>query len=167
MKISGAVCILSAVFLLACGGSIPEEKRKALREKMEESKIVRVTEVEIIEAAFREGRSTARDLDSLGVDSSSLNAYIDSKEGSVHFIRPGQEVNRLLEKELIDAYLADPSRSFQDNVQKVRNDRGDFDSLLYTKPVTRKAPDGSDELLGVWYIWLSKRELVKDIGRSR
>ena len=134
---------------------------------MEESKIVRVTEVEIIEAAFREGRAVARKLDSLRNDSSSLKAYIGSKERTIHYIRPGQEVNRLLEQQLIDAYLADPSGAFQDNVQKVRNDQGDFDSLLYTKPVTRKLADGSDELLGVWNVWLSKRELVKEIGRSR
>jgi hypothetical protein len=167
MKLSGVFCILSTVLLLACGGSIPDEKRKALREKMEENKIVRVTEVEIIEAAFREGRSVARKLDSLRNDSSSLKAYIDSREGNVHYIRPGQEVDRMLEQQLIDAYLADPSGALQDNVQKVRNDQGDFDSLLYTKPVTRKLADGSDELLGVWNVWLSKRELVKQIGRSR
>ena len=167
MRISAAFYILSTAVLFACSGSLPEEKRKALREKMEENKIVRVTEVEIIEAAFREGRSMARELDSLQRDSSLLNSYIELKGGSVHFIRPGQEANRLLEQQLIDAYLADPSGTFQDNVQKVRNDQGDFDTLLYTKPVVKKLSDGSDELVGVWNIWLSKRDLVKDIGRTR
>ena len=162
--------VLPYVFLcvlISCGGSLSDEKRKEMREKMEANKIVKVTEMEITEAAFDEGRNMVRQMDSLKRDSSSLTKYLSSREGSVRFIRPGEGTNRLLEQQLIDAYLADPSGAFQDNVQKVRNDQGDFDTLLYTKPVTKKMQGGSDELIGVWNIWLSKKDLVKKISRQR
>lgn len=153
--------------LVSCSGSLSDEQRKQMHEKMEENKIVHVTEAEITEAAFDRGRTAVKTLDSLGSDSVAVEAFIRSYRGSVHFIKPGDETIRLLEQQLIDAYLGDPSGSFQDNVQAVRNEKGDTDSLLYSKPVLRKLPDGQDALLGVWNIWLSKKELVKEIGRTK
>ena len=159
----------SVVFFifLSCGGSLPEEQRKQMREKMEENKILRVTEAEIMEAAFREGRNTVAKLDSLDADSLSLKSFLKGKKGRIRFLKPGSSSAHMLEKQLIDAYLADASGTFQDNVQEVRNEHGSFDTLLYTKPVMRELPDGREQLLGVWNIWLSKKELVLDIGRTR
>jgi len=158
---------LTAIILFSCGGSLSDEQRKQMRERMEENKIVRVTEVDITEAAFEEGRNLVNTLDSLKSDSARLDSFLKDQEGSIHFIVPGEATGHLLEQQLIDAYLADPSGLFQDNVQKVRNDQGDFDTLLYTKPVTKKLPDGSDELIGVWNIWLPKKDLVREISRAR
>lgn len=153
--------------MFACGGSLSDEQRKEMKEKMEENKIVRVTDVEITEAAFSTGREIVAKLDSLASDSSILNSFLKQKEGSIHFLKPGGSDRHILEKQLIDAYLADPSGAFQDNVQEVRNEDGGADTLLYTKPVTRKLADGREELLGVWNIWLSKRELVVGISKKR
>lgn len=153
--------------LLSCGGSLSDEQRKRMHEKMEANKIVRVTEVEILEAAFAEGRHTVLKLDSLAADSLALNSFLTQHEGRIHFLKPGQSESHVLEKQLIDAYLNDPSGRFQDNVQELRNNQGDFDTLLYTKPVTRKLADGRDQLVGVWNIWLPKKELVIAISRQR
>lgn len=158
--------VITVIILSSCGGSLSDEQRRQMREKMEQNKIVRVTEVEITEAAFSEGRTHVQTLDSLAADSASLMKYINSSGGAIRFLRPGEETNRLLEKQLIDAYLADPSGAFQDNVQKVRNSQGDFDTLLYTKPVTRKLPDGADELVGVWNIRLARKDLVAHISKN-
>lgn len=138
-----------------------------MREKMEENTIIRVTEVEITEAAFDEGRSVVRVLDSLSSDSAKARAFISAYPGDIRFLKPGSGTIRLLEQQLIDAYLADTTGSVSDNVQNVRDENGVTDSLLYTKPVIRKLSDGRDELVGVWNIWLSRRELVKGIGRKR
>lgn len=159
-------CILFFI-LISCGGSLPDEQRKQMREKMEENRILRVTEAEIMEAAFTEGRSTVAKLDSLDSDSLRLKSFLDENQGRIHFLKPGSPTAHMLEKQLIDAYLADASGTFQDNVQEVRNQGGDSDTLLYTKPVTRKLSDGREELLGVWNIWLPKRELILEIGRTR
>jgi len=158
--------IIACIILASCGGSLSDEQRKQMREKMEENRIVRVTEVEITEAAFAEGRATVETLDSLAADSTQLRSYVNRSGGTIRFLRPGEQTNRLLEKQLIDAYLADPSGISQDNVQKVRNDQGDFDTLLYTKPITKKLPDGADELVGVWNIRLSRKHLVSQLSKS-
>ncbi|MDQ2655848.1 MAG: hypothetical protein M3Y60_00395 [Bacteroidota bacterium] len=160
-------CLLMAIILFSCGGSLSDEQRKQMREKMEANRIVRVTEAEIMDAAFEEGREVVHSLDSLEGNTAGLDAYRGSYPGQIHFITPGQSTGHLLEQQLIDAYLADPSSGFQDNVQEVRNESGDFDTLLYTKPVMKKRPDGSDELVGVWNIWLPKKELVIQITRDQ
>ena len=158
---------MSCLALISCGGSLSDEQRKAMREKMEINKIVRITEAELTEAAFAEGRKTVRKLDSLTSDSSRLLAYLNERQSSVRFITPDSPDAHMLEKQLIDAYLSDSSGASSDNVQKVRNQGGDFDTLLYTQPVTKKLGDGREELVGVWNIWISKKELVLEMGRGQ
>jgi hypothetical protein len=159
--------LVSLTLLMACGGSLSDEQRRQMREKMDKNKILRITEVEITEAAFARGRELVETLDSLRTDSAKLDAFIRSQNGKIRFMTPDASNARLLEKQLIDAYLSDTSGSFQDNVQKLRRADGDFDSLLYTKPVTKKLPAGSEELQGVWNIWLPKKELVLAIGKNK
>lgn len=159
--------LLGFLILFGCGGSLSDEQRKQMREKMEMNRIVRVTEVEITEAAFAEGRGIIKTLEGLKGDSAKLDSFLEINNGRIRFIQPGQTNARELEQQLIEAYLADESGSQQDNVQKARNHSGDFDSLLYTKPVTKKLGDGTEQLEGVWNIWLPKRELVLEIGKNK
>lgn len=159
--------ILLALVLFSCGGQLSDEQRKAMREKMEENKIVRVTDLEITEAAFHEGRRVVAVMDSLGADSARREAFAKSYKGDIRFVTPDANTIRVLEQQLIDAYLSDSSGAPQDNVQNVRNKSGEVDSILYTKPVMRTLPDGRDELVGVWNVWISKRELVKEISRNK
>lgn len=158
------ICLL---ILGACGGSLPEEQRKQLREEMEANKIVRVTEVEITEAAFEEGRKIMTVLDSLSADSAALHSFLSNHKANIRFLRPGQSSLHELEKQLLEAYQSDSSGSEQENVQNVRNDVGDYDSLLYSKPVHKTLPNGTVAFEGVWSIWLAKRQLVSDIGRRQ
>jgi surfactin synthase thioesterase subunit len=159
--------LASLILLTACGGSLSDEQRRQMREKMEENKIIKITDVEITEAAFARGRELVETLDSLRADSAKLEAFIKSQKGKISFITPDASNARLLERQLIDAYLSDTSGSFQDNVQKLRTADGDFDSLLYTKPVTKTLREGSEELQGVWNIWLPKKDLVLAIGTKK
>ncbi len=100
-------------------------------------------------------------------DSIKLDSVLKINEGRVRYIQPGKSNAKALEQQLIDAYLADESGALQDNVQKLRKAGGDFDSLLYTKPVVIKLPDGSEQLEGVWNIWLSKKQIILDIGKKK
>jgi hypothetical protein len=161
------VVMLLFFILVSCGGSLSDEQRKAMREKMEENKIVRVTEVEIMEAAFANGRQTIQILETLEGNSMKLDSFLKRNHGRIQYLKPGDPGAGALERQLLDAYLADHSGTLQDNVQKARNSRGDFDSLLYTKPVTRKLADGSQKLDGVWNVWLPKKALVLDIGSHK
>lgn len=164
MKITAVILVFIAV---GCGGSLSDEQRKEMREKMEMNKIVRVTEAEIMEAAFSEGREIVATLDTLKPNPARLDSFIEINGGRIRFVVPGTSNAHALEQQLIDAYLADESGSMQDNVQEKRNAQGDYDSLLYTRPVTKKLPDGSEQLEGVWNIWLSKKELILSIGKNK
>lgn len=164
MKISAIILF----FILAgCGGSLSDEQRKQVREQMELHKIMRVTEVEITEAAFAKGRETIKIIERFKDDSIRLDSVLKINEGRIRYIQPGKSNALALEQQLIDAYLADESGALQDNVQKLRNAEGDFDSLLYTKPVITKLSDGSEQLDGVWNIWLPKKQLILDIGKKK
>lgn len=138
-----------------------------MHEKMESSKIVRVTEIEITEAAFAKGRKIVKTIDSLGADAASVDSFLKGSSERVRFLTPDASNAHILEQQLVEAYLAAETGSLQDNVQKLRTPQGDFDSLLYTKPVTTKLPDGSEVLEGVWNIWLPKKDLVLEIGKTK
>ena len=138
-----------------------------MHQKMQENQIVRVTEVEITEAAFAEGRRIVRALDSLRSNATALDAFKKRTPAEIRFITTQLAVTRPLEKQLLQAYLAGGADAADDNVQKVRNNEGGFDSLLYTKPVMTKLPDGKDTLEGVWSIWLGKKQLVMDVGQRK
>lgn len=164
MKLSAVILVF---ILVGCGGSLSDEQRKQMREKMEMNRIVRVTDAEIMEAAFAEGRSIVAILDNLKPDAARLDSFVEINGGRIRFVEPGASNARALEQQLIEAYLADESGSMQDNVQEKRNAQGDYDSLLYTRPVTKKRSDGSEQLEGVWNIWLSKKELILGIGKNK
>jgi hypothetical protein len=159
--------LIGTVIAFSCGGSLTDEQRKEMHEKMEMNKIVRVTEVEIIESAFRKGRDMIQTLEKVGEHPARIDSLLRINHGSIRFIEPGQGNVTSLEQQLMDAYLADKSGTLQDNVQKLRNEIGDFDSLLYTKPVVRRLSDGSTELEGVWNIWFSKKDLVIDASKQK
>jgi uncharacterized membrane protein len=164
MKKAGLILVL---FLAGCGGSLSDEQRKHMREEMELHKIVRVTEIEITEAAFTKGREIIKLLEQIKGDSTRLDSLLNSNRGAIRYVRPGASNAKALEKQLIDAYLAAGSGALQDNVQEVRNAEGGYDTLLYTKPVTTRLADGSDRLEGIWNIVLPKKPIILDIGRKK
>jgi hypothetical protein len=160
--------VIILLFLIAgCGGKLSDEQRRQMREQMELHKIVRVTEIEITEAAFEKGRETMKIMDGFRGDPAKTDSFLRRNQGAIHFIVPGASNARALEQQLVDAYLADESGIDQDNVQELRNADGSYDTLLYTKPVTTKMADGSEQLNGIWNIWLSKKELVLELGRKK
>ena len=159
--------ILFLSVICGCSGSLSDEQRKQMRERMEMNRIVRVTEVEITEAAFSEGRSIVTTLDSLKTDSARVDSFLKINDGRIRYITLGTANVRSIERQLLEAYLADQTGTMQDNVQKVRNDEGDFDTLLYTHPVVGKLSDGREQLDGVWSIWLPKKQLVLKISKGR
>jgi hypothetical protein len=159
--------IALAVILFSCGGSLSDEQRKKIREDMEAHKIMRVTDAQITEEAFSKGRSIIKTLEGFGRDSAKIDSLLNSSKGRIHWLAPGSSNAVELEKQLIDAYIASEGGSVQDNVQKIRNKDGESDSLLYTKPIVKKLPDGVEKLEGVWNIWLSKKELILAMGKEK
>jgi hypothetical protein len=155
-----SLIIILLLVAASCENKLSDEQRKAMRENMELHKIKKVTDVEITEAAYAEGRMILAKIEEAKSDSTRINAILKTYGGKVRLIRPGKNNALAMEQQLIDAYLADESGSIQDNIQKIRNNSVETDSILYTKPAVTKLPDGSDRLEGMWSIWLSKKELI-------
>jgi Flp pilus assembly protein TadD len=158
-----AIC---AILLIACDGKLSDEQRRKMREQMELHEIKRVTETEITEAAYAKGRSLMAAIETTRGDSTKIDSIIASGKGRYRFIIPGKSNALALEQQLVDAYLADESGAIQDNVQQLRRGAEKSDSILYTKPIVTKLPDGTERLDGIWNIWLSQKELILTMDRK-
>jgi hypothetical protein len=157
---------ITILTLSACGGSLSDEQRKKIREEIESSKIRRVSEADITEAAFARGRAIVKAIEAFGNDSLRIDSLLAAEKGKVRWIVPGQETAHATEQQLIDAYLSAEAGGQQDNIQKIRTGAVDSDSLLYSKPVITHLPDGSDRLNGVWNIWLSKKQIILSMDKN-
>ena len=154
---------LLIIFLAACQGSLSDEQRKKIREEIQSSKIKKVSESDITEAAFARGRSIIRTIESFSGDSVRIDSLLKAAQGKIRWVVPGQSNVHETEQQLIEAYISSATGGQQDNVQKIRTATAESDSLLYSKPIVSKSPDGSDRLEGVWNVWLSKKEIVLSI----
>lgn len=152
--------VVSCLFLAACGGSLSDEQRKQMREASEQQAIVKVTEAEILEAAFAKGRSVMSRLKQNNPDTGKVST---EEEVRIHWLVPGKENGAEIEQQLIEAYLNSmlTGTPLQDNVQKIGED-----SLLYTNPMIVTRADSSIEIKGTWNIWMSKRELILAMSRK-
>lgn len=151
---------ISVVLLTACGGGLSDEQRKQVREANEQQTIVKVTEVEIMDAAFAKGRSVMSRLS----DSNPDTARVSTEEVvNIHWLTPGKAHSLEIEQQLIEAYLNSllNGTPLQDNVQKIGED-----SLLYTNPVVVTRADSSIEIKGTWNIWMSKKNLILAMGKE-
>jgi hypothetical protein len=157
MKKSIAIALL---IFISCEGKLTDEQRKKMREGMERHSIKKVSDAEITEAAYKEGRRLIAMVESSRNDSSGIDSVVRSQEGRMRFIVPGKGNATALEQQLVEAYLANPDNTSIDNVQKLRHGNIESDSILYTKPVLVKMKDGSEQLEGVWNIWISKKKLI-------
>ena len=161
MRIATRLCLPSRSLLLlgcliffwaaACRGSLSEEDKKAIREEMESREIKRISEGQIVEAAFAKGRKLGRLLQQ-------SNAQIDSLEAfhavEIRRLYQGSGMNAK-EASLWEAYQFNISEGLplDDNVQML----GDS-SLLYTLPILEE-----DSLTGIWSVTFDKGAIIRDL----
>lgn len=149
---------LIALSALSCGGSLSEEQRKKIKEEMQNSKIVRVSEVQITEAAFDRGRKLIRKMEGFKNRKQKMDSVSNAEQTSIRWLNNSRDATHSMERSMIEAYESTPVASLEDNIQKIRNNNQETDSLLYTQPVIR-----NDSLSGVWSVWLSKKKLILSI----
>lgn len=159
--------ILIIFITISCTGSLTEEQRQKVKEDMAQHELRKVTDSEITAAAFAAGRDLIARVDKVGQDSARIDSIVAASSGRMRFIVPGEANALAVEQALIDAYVSSAGADVQDNVQKIRNSDGtQGDSILYSKPVVYKRDDGTDVLLGVWNIWLSRKELIMNMSEK-
>ncbi|MBS1545728.1 MAG: hypothetical protein JST14_18970 [Bacteroidetes bacterium] len=143
----------------ACGGKLSNEERKKLHEGMSSQDIKRVTDAELQEAALSYGK---RVLEAVEKTDKYLNqkSKIDSI-GSAYQVKiyplipTGSELAQI-EQQLVEAYVSGAQEGVGgENIQKIGTD-----SILFTKPVFREHPDGSQEFTHAIAIKMAVKTIV-------
>ncbi len=158
--------IIVCLFLVSCGGTLSDEQRKKIKEEMALSKIVRVTDAELTEAAFAKGRSIVSGLSTSQNNPVKADSIANASDGRIKMITDEASISNDLEKQVFEAYTGSESAA-QDNVQKVRLPDGtESDSLLYTKPIFG-TDNASQKFTGMWRIWLSRKQLILEMSKRK
>jgi hypothetical protein len=156
--------LLFLLLAAACGGKLTKEEREKLHEGMASQEIRRVTDAEIQEAAMQFGMDIMRDVEK--VDKHLLNKTgIDSLAAArgvrVQALTPDRATLEKIEHDLVEAYIAGAAAgNTPDNLQELGED-----SLLFTRPVFKLHPDGSQEFSHAIGIRMAKRTVVLSLPK--
>ncbi len=155
---------------MACGGNLSDEQRKKLRDGMEQQKIVRVTESEILAASLDKGQEVMTAIGKRKFSPLLADSLEKAYGVKVRFAVPGAANAHAIEQELVEAYITGiVTGAADENLQKVYtdSDKTAFDSVLYSKPAVNIVPDGSEILEGVWNIYMPKKQIVLEISKTK
>jgi ribosome maturation protein Sdo1 len=160
---------ISLLLLMACGGSLSEEQRKRLHEGMDNQKIVKVSDSDIVTASLDRGRTVFAALEQIKFDSLQIDSVARQFHARVKWLVPGSTESLEVENQMIEAYvIGAETGSTQDNIQKLHRstESEEYDSLLYTRPVVTTMADGVIQVDGVWNIYLAKKDVVLSLGKE-
>jgi len=155
------------VLLLGCGGSLSDEQRRKLHEGMEDQKIIKLSDSEIVTASLERGRAVYSAMENVDFASVKLDSLERHYRVRIALITPGASNALEIENQLIEAYVAGAEAgSVQDNIQKLHqtNISDAYDSLVYTKPKLSPLPDGAVKVEGIWNIYLAKKDVIRSAG---
>jgi hypothetical protein len=151
--------LLLTLVTLACGGKLTKEEREKLHEGMATQDIRRVTDAELQEAALRFGAEVMRDVEKVDkhlLKRQAIDSLAAARGVKIIALTPDRATLQKIEQDLIEAYLAGTATgNTPDNLQGL-----DTDSLLFTRPVFRLHPDGSQEFSHAIGIRMAKRTVV-------
>ena len=147
------------LLLCSCGGSLSSEQRKKIRENMEAKSLRKISDADLIEAAFTYGRSITKIIEARDKNLTNRK-FLDSLEKKfgvqILSMQPSDSLLRGIEKKIIEAYTSGTDLvGIGDNLQKMGND-----SLLYTKPLMNEHPDGSLEFSKALALRIPKKQVI-------
>jgi hypothetical protein len=138
-------------FLLGCGGSLSDEQRKKLHEGMEDQKIIRVSDSEIVTASLEYGRVIYAAMENIKFDAARIDSIERHYHVNINLLKPGSSNALEVENQLIEAYVAGAETgSIQDNI--------------YSRPKVSPLPDGAVKVEGIWNIHLAKKDVVRSLA---
>lgn len=151
--------MLLVVLVMACGGKLTKEERAKLHEGMASQEIRRVTDAELQEAALKYGSDVMRDIektDKYLLKTRELDSLASARGVKISSLTPDNATMKKIEQDLIDAYITGAAAGTAvDNLQALGED-----SLLFTRPVFKMHPDGSQEFSHAIGIRMAKRTVV-------
>ena len=144
--------LILTILLSACGGKLTDEQKRKIKDEMNRSKIRRLSDADITEAAFALGRRL------VALSPGQRDSLLATRSVRWKEIFQNDPTGNAIEKQIVEAYADADARRLGDNIQKVGKD-----SLLYTKPVVKELPDGSlrfDHAIG---ITMAQRQVILSI----
>ncbi len=151
--------LLLLLISLGCGGKLSQEEREKLHEGMATQDIRRVTDAELQEAALAFAASVMRDVekvDKMLVQKGRIDSLGAALGVKIYSLTPDDATLKEIEHNLIEAYIAGTDAGTAgDNLQAIGSD-----SLLFTHPIFRLHPDGSQEFSHAVGIRMAKRTVV-------
>lgn len=143
--------------LISCGGSLSEEQRRQLREAQEQQAITKVSEAELLAAAFERGRALGAVLKHKTYVAAQLDSIGKAHNVMIRWLGLTELTALEIENQLIEAYLEawSSGHSLTDNVQRIGKD-----SILYTLPMSSYRQDSVLQIEGLWNIWMSTKQVV-------
>jgi hypothetical protein len=162
------VLIAVSIFLVSCGGSLSDEQRKKLHEGLEDQKIVKLSDSEIVTASLEMGRVIFAEMEKGKFDKQRIDSIEHQFKVEIKLIKPGASNALEVENQLIEAYISGAeSGAVQDNIQKMNAGSAEqYDSLVYTRPKVSPLPDGAVKVEGIWNIYFAKKEVVRSITKK-
>lgn len=138
-----------------------------MREGLDEQKIVRLSDSEIVMSSMEHGRSIFETMEARGFAPEAIDSIENQYRVRIKLITPGSNDALEVENQLIEAYIVGAETgSLPDNIQKlgVTDNQEQYDSLVYTKPQVTSLPDGAVKVEGIWNIYLAKKDVVRSIS---
>ncbi len=126
---------------------------------MEQGEIKKVSEAQIIEAAFIYCRNVASILDMQDktlTNSNLQDSLSHALQVEIISLQPDNKSLRKVERQLMEAYI--DSNGLNDNIQRMGPD-----SILYTKPILHEMPDGTREFIKALGIRMTRKQIVLSI----
>ena len=163
------ISFLLLAILMGCGGSLSDEQRKKLREGLDEQKIVRLSDSEIVMSSLERGRSIFESIEARAFLPEAIDSVEHQYRVRIKLITPGAGDALEVENQLIEAYVVGAETgSVPDNIQKlgVTDNQQQYDSLMYTKPQVTSLPDGAVKVEGIWNIYLAKKDIIRSLSEE-
>ncbi len=162
------IALISLVALMSCGGSLSDEQRKRLHEGMEQQKIVKMGDSEIVSAAMEQGRAFYTLIEKVSLDSTKVDSIANVYGIKVVRLDINSTNAKEMEKELLEAYIsAAATGEMPDNIQKNHKpNETEYDSLIYSKPIVKVMKDGVENVSGVWNIYIAKKQVIIEASKK-
>ena len=148
-----------AIVCIACGGKLSDEQRQRLHEGMATQDIKRISDADLQLAAMTYAKSVLMDVEKVDVylnQKSRIDSIASKRQVRIYSLIPDDSALREIEKQLVEAYIsgADTGQA-ADNLQNAGED-----SLLYTRPIFKNRPDGSQQFSHAIGIKMAKKTVV-------
>lgn len=153
------IIIPFVLILWSCGGQLSKEERAKLHEGMATQDIRRVTDAELQEAAIALGTAIMRDVERVDkylLKKNAIDSLAAARGVVIYSLQPDAATLKDIEHQLVEAYMEGANTGMaRDNLQSIGTD-----SLLFTRPLFRLHPDGSQEFTHAVGIRMAKRTVI-------